>query len=114
MTRGLRMYTSVTRHFRCVVLLAGMTAAMFGGEYGFTQTPAAGPPAGFAPLEQWRAAVLAGDAVALKSLYSADPVPKVQANGIVTSADADVSFWLGLKARSMGLEIVAVLERPWG
>ena len=108
------MYTSVTRHFRCVVLLAGMTAAMFGGEYGFTQTPAARPPAGFAPLEQWRAAVLAGDAVALKSLYSADPVPKVQANGIVTSADADVSFWLGLKARSMGLEIVAVLERPWG
>jgi hypothetical protein len=91
-----------------------MTAAMFGGEYGVTQTPAAGPLAEFAPLEQWRASVLAGDEVALKALYSDDPVPKIQANGIVTSADADVNFWLGLKARSVELEIVAVIDRPWG
>ncbi|MGA9392223.1 MAG: thioredoxin family protein [Candidatus Sulfotelmatobacter sp.] len=109
---------SVTRHFRCVLLLAGIltgiAAAMFAGERGFAQTSVAGPSANFAPLEQWKAAVLAGDAVALKALYSADPLPKIQANGIVTSADADVDFWVSLQARSIDLEIVAVIERPWG
>jgi thioredoxin 1 len=108
------MHASMTRYFRCVVLLVAMTTAMFGADYGFTQTPATAPPAEFAPLEQWRAAVLARDAMALKALYSALPVPKVQANGVVTSADADVNFWLGLKARSMKLETVAVIDRPWG
>jgi len=108
------MHTSVMRHFRRLLFLVGMTAAMFGGEYGFTQTPAAGPLGEFAPLERWRASVLAGDEVGLKALYSDDPVPKIQANGIVTSADADVDFWLGLKARSVELEIVAVIDRPWG
>jgi thioredoxin-related protein len=36
------------------------------------------------------------------------------ANGVKTSVDADVSFWLGLKARSIELQTVAVLDRPKG
>jgi thioredoxin 1 len=108
------MNTTVMGHFRCVVFLIGMTAAIFGGEYGFAQAPSAAPGAEFAPLEQWKAAVLAGDAAALKAIYSTDPVPKVQANGVVTSVEADVNFWLGLKARSIPLQIVAVLDRPKG
>lgn len=67
---------------------------------------------GFAPLEQWKNAVIAGDAVALKALYSADPAVQVRANGIVTGADADVNFWLALKARGMKLEIVRLTQRP--
>ncbi len=108
------MHTNVRGYFRCVIFLAGMTAPMFAGEYAFTQTPAASPRAEFAPLEQWRVAVLAGDAATLKALYSTDPAPKVQANGIFTSADADVNFWLALKATGMQLKTVAVLDRPWG
>ena len=38
----------------------------------------------------------------------------MQANGVATSVDADVNFWLGLKARSLKLEIVAVTDRPGG
>jgi hypothetical protein len=50
----------------------------------------------------------------LKALYSVDPAALVQANGVAVSADADVTFWLGLKARSMRLEVVGTKERPGG
>jgi thioredoxin 1 len=108
------MNTTVMGNFRCVVFLIGMTAVIFAGEHGFAQTLSARPGTEFAPLEQWKAAILAGDAAALKAVYSTDPVPKVQENGVVTSADADVNFWLGLKARSIPLQMVAVIDRPKG
>jgi hypothetical protein len=101
------------RHFRYIVVLVIAAAAMVGGEYGFAQAPAVDSATGFALLEQSKAAVLAGDATRLRGLYSTDPM-KVQANGVMTSVDADVSFWLGLKARSMTLETVAMLDRPKG
>jgi thioredoxin 1 len=104
----------MTGRFRDVIFLVVTTVALLGGAYGFAQAYAAGSALEFAPLEQWKAAVLVEDAAALKAFYSTDPAPKVQANGVVTSADADVSFWLGLKARSMELQTVAVLDRPWG
>jgi hypothetical protein len=92
-----------------------MTAVvMLVGQFGFAQAPAADSPSGFSPLDQWRAAVLAGDKTSLEAFYSTDPVAKVQANGVRTNPDADVNFWLGLKARSMNLETVAVLDRPKG
>jgi thioredoxin 1 len=69
---------------------------------------------GFPPLEQWKGAVLAGEAAPLKGFYSADPVAQVMADGVRTNADADVNFWLGLKARSITLHTVAVLDRPKG
>jgi thioredoxin 1 len=69
---------------------------------------------GFPPLEQWKGAVLSGEAAPLKAFYSADPVAQVMADGVRTNADADVNFWLGLKARSITLHTVAVLDRPKG
>jgi ketosteroid isomerase-like protein len=100
----------MNKHFRCVVLLfiamAGMTAVQ-----SFAQTPAESPM-NFPPLEQWKSAVVAGDAAALKALYSSEPAAQVRSNGVIAGADADVSFWLGLKARSMKLEIVRLKERP--
>lgn len=108
------MRASSMGKFHCAMFLVSMTVAMFAGDYGFTQTTSASSSTEFAPLEQWRAAVLAGDAATLKALYSTDPAPKVQANGVVTSTDSDVNFWLSLKARNMKLETVAVLDRPWG
>jgi hypothetical protein len=71
-----------------------------------------GDVADFPPLNQWKAAVIAGDAAQLIALYSVDPPAQVQANGANTSAEADVTFWLGLKARSMSLEMVRVKQRP--
>lgn len=62
--------------------------------------------ASFAPFEQWKAAVLAGDATALKALYSTDPQAQVAVGVVKTNVDADVNFWLGLKPRSMKTEVV--------
>jgi thioredoxin 1 len=92
-------------------LLVG--AALFSPQC-FSQTSALGAASatGFPPLDQWRSAIIAGDASGLKALYSTDPAAQVQSNGVVTGADADVNFWLGLKARSMKLEIVRMKERP--
>jgi thioredoxin 1 len=101
---------TVKKYF--TLLFIAITATALCGSNATAQN--AGSPTGFPPLDQWKSALLAGDATALRSLYSTDPVPKVQANGVVTSADADVSFWLGLKARSLDLHTVAVLQRPWG
>jgi ketosteroid isomerase-like protein len=105
----------VTGYFRYLVVLIATASAVLGAQLGFTQSSAAvDPPTGFPPLDQWRNAIVAGDAAGLKSLYSADPVAQVQANGVAASSDADANFWLGLKARSMKLEVVRMTERPGG
>jgi len=74
----------------------------------WSQTSAAAPEvaATFAPLEQWKTAVVAGDAAAVKNFYSTNPAAQVEANKIPGGADADAGFWLGLRARSIKLEIV--------
>ncbi len=59
----------------------------------------------FAPLEQWKAAVLAGDAAKLRALYSTNPGARVILSSGETNAQADIAFWTGLKARSIKLEI---------
>jgi thioredoxin 1 len=69
---------------------------------------------GFPPLEQWRKAVVQGNATGMRSLYSFDPPAQVRANGTKTGADEDVNFWLGLKAKSMKLEIVRLKQRTYG
>jgi len=60
----------------------------------------------FAPFEQWKAAVLAGDAGSLKALYSTNPPAEVSVKLVKGDADADINFWLGLKVRSMKTEVV--------
>jgi thioredoxin 1 len=70
------------------------------------------PPAAFAPFEQWKSAVLAGDAAALKALYNSDPSAQVRVGGVMHDAAADTSFWLGLKARGMKVEIVRQIVHP--
>jgi thioredoxin 1 len=60
----------------------------------------------FASFEQWKAAVLAGDATALTALYSTDPPAEVMVRMAKGGSDTDTSFWLGLKARSLKTEVV--------
>ncbi len=104
------MNATVTGYFRSIVLLFVVAVVLCG--HSRAQASAADSPTGFAPLEQWRSAIVAGDAAALKALYSTNPAAQVRANGTVAGADADVNFWLGLKARSVKLEIVRETERP--
>jgi ketosteroid isomerase-like protein len=107
---GEDLNATVTRSFRSIVLLFVAAIVLCG--HSRAQASAADPSTGFAPLEQWKSAIVAGDAAALKALYSTDPAAQVRANGVAAGADADVNFWLGLKARSVKLEIVRVTERP--
>jgi thioredoxin 1 len=102
----------MTRHFLRLTVLVAIAAGMAGGQYSVAQAPTADSTTGFPPLDQWKSAILAGDAAALKTMYSIDPAAQVMANGIKTSADADANFWLGLKAQSIKIEIVRMAERP--
>ena len=104
----------MTGLFRYIVFLVITAAVTLSVQSSFAQAPAADSSTGFPPLEQWKAAVLAGDAAAVKAFYSTDPAAQAMANGVRTNADADISFWLGLKMRSVKLETIAVLDRPKG
>jgi Thioredoxin-like len=61
----------------------------------------------FAPLDRWKAAVLAGDDAALRALYSADPPANIQnfKKQPIPLAD-EMQFWGGLK--SQGLSAVKI------
>ena len=60
----------------------------------------------FPPLEQWKAAVISGNATLLRSMYSSNPPAHVKSSTGVAGAEADTDFWIGLKARRMKLNLV--------
>jgi len=62
---------------------------------------AAAGNANFPPLEAWKTAIITGDSVGLKMLYSSNPAAQVETTHGTTPADDEVSFWSGLKARSL-------------
>jgi len=70
----------------------------------FAQTPTGS--SAFAPLQQWKNAVLSGNPAALKALYSTSPPAKIGTPAGEISADSDISFWIGLRVRSMKLDIL--------
>ncbi len=59
----------------------------------------------FAPLDQWKAAVISGNASLLKSMYSSTPAPRVMTVAGDSTPDAEVAFWTGLKARQVKLDV---------
>jgi hypothetical protein len=60
----------------------------------------------FRPIEQWKTAVISGDAVALKSLYSNSPPAQINTTSGKVDADAGVAFWMSLKAKTVTLKVV--------
>ena len=86
------------------IKLAAVTILAATISNSWAQTSAA--TSAFPPFEQWKVAVLAGDAVALKSFYSADPPAQIFIGTTRSSVDADISFWLALKPRSITTEVV--------
>src|SRR5258705_10505464 len=59
----------------------------------------------FAPLDQWKTAVVAGDAAGLSSLYSTNPAFQGAIGKDASDAAAETNFWIGLKARKIDLQI---------
>ncbi len=57
----------------------------------------------FLPLEQWKTAVLAGDAQALQTLYG--PGSQVSTTSGKVGADADIAYWTGLKVKSFQMTV---------
>jgi thioredoxin 1 len=90
----------MSRVTKYLALCAASLVLAVSASYGRAQDAA------FAPFEQWKAAVLAGDATALKALYSTNPPAEVSVKMVKGDAEADTSFWLGLKARSIKTEVV--------
>jgi thioredoxin 1 len=75
--------------------------------------PSASTDAGsFPPFQQWMGAVLTGDSSTLTGLYSNDPPAEISIKTMNHTADADTTFWLDLKVRSMKAEIVRLVVRP--
>jgi len=102
-----------TRNLRGGISLLLTLVVMVSGQFVLAQnSAAANVSTGFPPLDQWKSAVLAGDAAALKAFYSTDPAAEIETNRVTSGADTDVSFWLALKARSIKLEIVRLNQRP--
>jgi thioredoxin 1 len=100
---------------KSAIRFAAAAAFFFGTLASNSWAQAAPSPdsaAAFAPFEQWKSAVLAGDASALKALYSTSPAAQVRIDGTMHDADVDTSFWLALKARSMKVELVRLIVRP--
>jgi thioredoxin 1 len=59
----------------------------------------------FPPLVQWKSAVLAGNVATLRSLYSSSPPAQITAASTQLTADSEISFWTGFKAKSIDLVI---------
>jgi thiol-disulfide isomerase/thioredoxin len=97
------MYLSVIRKTLCVV---GLYAAFVGlSSAQFLPAPSSGTA--FGPLEQWRSAILTGDVLTLKMLYSVNPPATIGAGAKETpvNADAEINFWRGLKVQGINLKI---------
>jgi thioredoxin 1 len=67
---------------------------------------AQGPLSTFPAIEQWRTAVIGGNAAALKSLYSTIPPAVISTTSGKSDADAAIAFWTGLHARAVQLRVL--------
>jgi len=98
------MYVSVIRR---ILSILGLYGALVGsaGWAQFLPAPSNGAP--FGPLEQWRSAILAGDTLRLKMLYSVNPPATIGAGASETpvNADAEIGFWRSLKVQGINLKI---------
>ncbi len=60
----------------------------------------------FPPLDQWKTAVLSGDAAQLKPFYSVTPPAQIKTVHGTLDGPAEAAFWASLKGQSMELKVV--------
>jgi thioredoxin 1 len=81
-----------------LVLAAGSQLVLAQGSFG-------GSTGSFAPLEQWKSAIIGGSESQLKSMYSTTPPARIMTLSSESNADAEAAFWTGLKARRINLSV---------
>jgi hypothetical protein len=81
------------------ILFFGLTSAWCVGQANSNGEPS------FAPLEQWKIAVLKRDDAALKALYSTNPPARISAPKEEFDAAGDTAFWMGLKVRDLKISV---------
>ena len=60
----------------------------------------------FSPIDHWKAAVISGDAMALKSFYSSSPAPQINTTSGRVDTDSTIDFWTGLKAKALTYKVL--------
>jgi hypothetical protein len=98
----------MARNFVHAVGLCLLTLLMSLNSFGLVQAGSSAQTnsTDFAPLLQWENALVKGDAAALKTFYSASPAATIHTHNGEMSADAEVSFWMGLKPKEMKIDVV--------
>jgi hypothetical protein len=62
--------------------------------------------ANFPPLDAWKGAIVSGDSLGLRMLYSTNPAAQIETARGNAPADDDISFWSGLKAKTVKLNVM--------
>ena len=71
----------------------------------FSAGQSVGTTFSFAPLDQWKNAVLSHDSAALTTFFSASPAPQISTPKGAGSVSSEAEFWTKLAARDLKLEI---------
>jgi thioredoxin 1 len=91
----------IGRAVACILLVLGGSIGFLGGAQAAGQAGEA-----FAPLEQWRSAILSHDVAMVRAQYSAAPPARVNTPDGDIDAASDAAFWTGLKARTLKIEVL--------
>ena len=102
--------TRLIRMIAVFALIVSGTASIAGAQWAAGQAPQS-PTKGsqtspFTPLEQWKVALLSGDAAKIRAFYSAHPPARVVLASGEAGADTEIAFWSGLKVRRMKIDVV--------
>ena len=90
--------------FACLVFCCGLLLNML--QICSAQSPPLTSDESFPAFEHWKTLVIAGDSAGLKLLYSTNPVAQVATASGTVDIEADVRFWISLKARTLKADIV--------
>jgi thiol-disulfide isomerase/thioredoxin len=93
-----------TKVCRAITILAVATLVLNGRIAAIVLSGSS--PDQFAPLEQWKNAVLAVDSAGLKMLYSTNPAARVTSGSKTSSVEEELNFWIGLRPRNIRLDVV--------
>lgn len=111
--------TSIRQPRLCIAYVMALLALfLFGASSGIAQSHVgqsspSPTDAGFAPLDRWRAAVLAGDKAAIKAFYLSDPRAFAQTpQGKIADAGGEESdFWSRLAPAGLEEIVPKILEQ---
>jgi thioredoxin 1 len=98
-----RGYELIERISWVLVIACALCGVSASGQQAATKP--AQKVAAFAPLEQWKAAVLSGDAAKLRAIYSTNPAARVVMQTGEAGAETEIAFWTALKVRRMKIDL---------